>query len=419
MSDMFIRTPEGVTDYLPRECAVKKEIESRIGTVFLKYGYNFIETPTFEYAETFDGSSDAGLMYKFIDRDGAVLSLRPDITPQAARAAAAHYGNDGVPIRFCYITNAFRYNENYQGKLREFTQAGVELIGIKSDDADAEVVAVAINALLAAGLTNIRVDIGQVEFLKSVIAEAALSDAESKIIMDHILKRDFASVERFVADRRMPSGIKDILSNLCYCIGGREALTRCSALTDTGRAAEAIAQIDDIYRILAGYGLGQFVSFDLSMQGMLDYYTGVIFRVYTRGTGFSVIDGGRYDKLCAAFGKRLPAVGCAIRINNITAAMEYNQTAIPAAKADTLVVYTAAGRDAALHTADELRNCGLYIENSLIGGDLDVNIRYAESKNMNGLIFFEDAEHILMVDLKENKRTSLTGAELLRQAAGV
>ena len=411
MNENKLRTSEGVTDYLPNEYAVKNEIESRVAAVFGGYGYSFVKSPAFEYAEVFEGSSDASAMYKFIDRDGSVLSLRPDITPPIARIAAANYSLDDAPLRFCYVENAFRRNENYQGKLREFTQAGVELLGVSSDDADAEVIAVAINSLIAAGLKDFRVDVGRVDFLKGVLEETELAQTESGAVMNFILNKDYAGVENFIADKKIKPGVREILSNLCLYIGDGSVIKKCAEAVSNARALEALAKLDNIRGILNGYGLSQYVSFDLSMLGMLEYYTGVIFRGYARGTGFSVIDGGRYDNLCAKFGKNFPAVGFAIRINNLIPAFASQNVPIETAKTDTLMVYTESGRDSALAVADELRSDGMLVENSLLGADLEKNIEYAKKKNINGIIYFKDAENAELISA-DGGSASTTRSEL-------
>jgi len=408
-----LRTPEGVTDYLPRDYALKKEIESRIESVFYGYGYSFIKSPTFEYAEVFEDSSDSASTYKFIDRDGAVLSLRPDLTPPIARIAATNFTREDVPLRFCYVENAFRCNESYQGKLREFTQAGVELIGVSSCEADAEVIAVAINSLITAGFADFRVDIGQVEFLKGVIEEAGLPCEDDKRLMDLILNKDYAGVERFVSGKIIPPGVKEILSDLSSRIGGGEILSRCRDLTGNGRAVKALERLGEIHDILKGYGLGEFISFDLGMLGMLDYYTGIIFRGYVRGTGFYVIDGGRYDNLCGKFGKDFPAVGFAIRVNNLIPAFESQSEMIPATKADTLVAYAANGRDGALAAADELRSLGLLIENGLLGSDVEANVQYAKKHGIGGVIYFTDDDNAVLIDVNSGGRAATTRRELI------
>ena len=138
--DAKLHTPEGVKDYLPCEAAFKSEVERNIETVFYRYGFLPVSSPTFEYMEVFDGNGglSPNQMYKFIDRDSSSLALRADMTPVIARIAATAYEKKDIPLRFYYFENVFRHNENYQGKLREFTQAGIELIGVNSYDADAE-----------------------------------------------------------------------------------------------------------------------------------------------------------------------------------------------------------------------------------------------------------------------------------------
>ena len=165
-----LHTPEGVKDYLPLELKLKKTIECNIANVFKNYGYLPITSPTFEYNDVFCGMGGVkdNRVFKFLDRDGALLVLRPDMTPAIARIAATAYNKKQLPLKFYYIENMFRTNENYQGKLREFTQAGIEFLGVNSIEADAEVVSAAINALLEVGVKDFKIDLGHALFLKGV-----------------------------------------------------------------------------------------------------------------------------------------------------------------------------------------------------------------------------------------------------------
>lgn len=414
-----LHTPEGVKDYLPEELNYKKEAERRMENVFLKYGFNPISSPMLEYMEVFDGAGSINpkRMYKFIDRDGSILSLRADMTPSIARIAATAYEEDNIPLRFYYIENAFRHNESYQGKLREFTQAGVELIGVNSFDADAEVIAAAVNSIIATGLNCFRIDIGHVQFFDGIFDEAGFDEKTRNKIQHCIIKKEFTAVEELVRDFDISIELKSFLSSLPLYIGGYEVLERVKALVKNEKSLKAIDELESIFDIIKGYKLEEYINFDFSVVGHLDYYTGIIFRGYTKGTGFSIISGGRYDKLIKNYGADYPAVGFGIKVNDLVSALVSQNVKYDAEKADTLLVYGREGRSNALMMADELRSKGLCIENSLFGEDMEKNKAYAEKRNMGGILYFYDSSNVKVINLSDGSENDMDISKLLNREA--
>ena len=416
MIDQRLHTPEGVKDYLPNEEAFKIEIERRIETIFTRYGYVPLSSPTFEYMEVFEGmgSVKPKQMYKFLDRDSSMLALRSDMTPAIARIAATAYDKNDLPLRFYYIEDVFRYNEKYQGKLREFTQAGIELIGVNSADADAEVIAAAVNSLIASGLKNFKVCVGNVLFFNAVIEEGGFDNDTYLKIQDFITEKDFAEAYKLVKESQAPKGVKSIFEHLPVFIGGREIISKAKEFIKSKAAVDALISLENVFDILKAYGLEKFVKIDLSIIGNFDYYTGITFRGYAEGTGLSVISGGRYDKLIKNYGADFPSVGFAIKLNNLISALENQKTDVTFVHADTLIAFTDEGRNTAVETADELRSKGLNIENSLLGADIQKNMNYAEKKKMGGILYFSDNENVKIIDMTSREIKDVKISELLK-----
>ena len=179
MNSKLLHTPDGVRDIFGDECAEKKLLEERILRIFHSHGFRDIETPVFEYFDVFGneiGTIPSRELYKFFDREGNTLSLRPDFTPSIARAAVRYFLQDPDPVRLCYIGNTFVNNENLRGRMKENTQMGVELISDSSVDADAEIIAMAIESLLAAGLSDFQISLNHVQFMNSLVQEAGLTE---------------------------------------------------------------------------------------------------------------------------------------------------------------------------------------------------------------------------------------------------
>ena len=322
MMNYKLHTPDGVKDYLPEEYALKKKIENSVQGVFDKCGYKAIDTPAFEYIQVLDGMGgiEASRMYKLLDRDGSILALRSDYTPAIARIAATAYTAEDIPLRFCYVGNCYRYNENYQGKLREFTQAGVELIGKGGFEADTEILKMAVDSLIAAGLDDFRVDIGEVSFLHGILEGSGISAELTEKIRSSILEKNYVGVSELAVDMDASVEVKNILIDLPMLIGGIELLERLESVVKNSVSRAALSYMHDLYDALGDYR--KYISFDFSVMGQMEYYTGLVFRGYARGTGFSIVDGGRYDNLVKNFGANYPAVGFSVNINNLMAAVK-------------------------------------------------------------------------------------------------
>lgn len=416
MIDVKLHTPEGVKDYLPQELAFKTEIERRIETVFARYGFLPISSPTFEYMEVFQnkGSSGEKQMYKFLDRDGSVLALRSDMTPAIARIAATAYDESDIPLRFYYFENVFRMNEHYQGKLKEFTQGGIEVIGIDSVDADAEVIAVAVNSLIASGLKDFHIGIGHVQFFNAILEEAGFDEDLCLKIQDYMSLKDFVAVNDLVKETNASDGIKSFFEELPLLIGKKEIIERAKGFSKSEKALKALETLEEIYNVVKAYSLEKYIKIDLSIMGRFNYYTGVIFQGYAKGTGFSVISGGRYDKLVKNYGEDYPAVGFAIKINNLLSALESQKAEFEFKSASTLLAYTKEGRLTAVEAADEMRSKGMNIENSLLGCDIDKNIAYAKAKKMGGILYFSDNENVKLINVETNDIKDVKISELLK-----
>lgn len=399
-----LHTPEGVKDYLPLECALKKKIEDSAAGVFSKYGYLPVTSPTFEYNDVFCGMGGVkdNRVFKFLDKDGSLLVLRPDMTPAIARIAATAYSKKDLPLKFCYIEGMFRTNENYQGKLREFTQAGIEFLGINSIEADAEVVSVAINSLLEVGVSNFKIDLGHALFLKGVIEESNVSDDIASEIQKNIIKKNYVAVNE-LAENISNEDIKYILQELPLLIGDLNVIDNVKNKVSNEKSIEAINYLTELYSILSEMGFADYVSFDLGVIGSMDYYTGLIFRGYAKGSGASILDGGRYDNMVEQFGANMPAVGFALKVNELMKTMDLSV----ADSSNYLIVYNKADRINAFKTADILRKNNISVECSFLGDNIDINREYALNKNINNILKIENNK-LTLLNLKDNSENDVT-----------
>ncbi|MDR1137141.1 MAG: ATP phosphoribosyltransferase regulatory subunit [Synergistaceae bacterium] len=391
MIDNGLRTPEGFKDYLPGEYFFKKQIEDGLESVFRRYGYSSVGTPLLEYVEVFadKGSVDPRQIYRLIDREGNTLALRSDVTPPVARIAASNFSGSDMPLRFCYVENVYRYSPSYQGRNNEITQAGIELIGAGGYEADAETLAVAIDALLSSGLDDFRIDVGHVRFLNDVLEESGLDPAVCGELNSSVIARDFVAAERIGRENNVPENVSRLMSNLPIFSGGTDMLDEALSETEGESPRAALMNLKNIHSVLSDYGFEKYVLFDLSMAGNMDYYTGMIFRGYTSGMGFSILDGGRYDGLLSRFGEPYPSVGFIIKVHNLEGALEKQNGLSNSAGADVLVAWDEKGRNAALAEASRLRRDGLRVECSFMGSDTEANLDFARRRGIKKLYCFD------------------------------
>ena len=399
-----LHTPEGVRDIYNKECETKLALQKKLSTVFHLYGYQDIQTPTFEYYDVFReeiGSTSTQELYKFFDREGNILALRPDITPSVARAAATLFENEDFPIRLCYAGNTFINHSSYQGRLKENTQLGAELIGLDSIEADAEMIAMVVDGLKKVGLKEFQVSIGHVDFIRGLMCGAELGEKESREVRTLITNRNYFGVEELLDSRNVKENIKKAFHILPELAGGAEVLEQALKVAPDLNARLGVTRLQQIHRLLKLYGAEDHVTFDLSMSGNYGYYTGVIFRAYTYGTGDAIVRGGRYDHLLEKFGKSTPSIGFAIIVDELMNALNRQKITVETLHKN-LIVYTEQTEEQAVSLACSFRSKGRNIE--LLKREPEEERggyeKYARRTGVSAMLYLRDDEKIEMLNLK-------------------
>ena len=349
MNQKRVHTPEGVRDIYGLECKKRLRLKDKLNHVFALYGYENIITPTFEFFDIFNsekGTVSSKEMYKFFDREGNTLVLRPDITPSVARCVAKYYDSEERNLRFAYTGNVFLNNSSYQLKLKETCQMGAELINDPSSHGDGEIIAMALDCCLNAGLKDFRLTIGQVEYFQGLVECIEDEDVKEQL-RELIINKNFFGLIEFVESLDIPQAVKDVFIQFNELNGDVDILDKADALVSNETSKRAIRKLRKVYRMLQVYGLEQYISFDLGMLSRHNYYTGVIFKAYTYGTGDAVLKGGRYDNLIEQFGKKAPSIGFAIVLDSLMMAMERQKIEMEADSTDMLIIYEEAAMEAA------------------------------------------------------------------------
>lgn len=328
-----LQTPKGVRDFLPEETALKKYIENCCREIFKSWGYLEVMTPTFEFYDVLStgGYSNADtLLYRFFDRDGEILVLRPDVTTPIARIAATKLTSWERPLRLCYIQNIFRYEDTQVGRQREFYQAGAELIGSKEPDADAEIIAMAAKMFADIGLKNFYIDIGQVGFFNGILEELDITESCQRKLRMLLYSKDFVGLKEFAEETAMDNQTRTLLLELRRLRGDFEGvIPHARALAKHERSHAALDNLSDIHAVLKMYGVADRVFLDLSMVKDLSYYTGMIMEGYISNSGYMLCTGGRYDNLLGEFGGTEPATGFAMGIERAMLAFRGQDLRVP------------------------------------------------------------------------------------------
>jgi ATP phosphoribosyltransferase regulatory subunit len=396
--------PRGTRIFLPLMAAKKRRLEERLLTVFFRWGFQEIVTPSFEYMDVFTvglGVAYQEQLFKLEERrTGRLLALRPDITTQIARLSATWLKERPRPLRFCYVADIFRHNDSQTRNTQELYQAGVELIGLESPEADAEMIAIAVECMQEVGLDDFRLAVSQPEFFRGVLSEAGL-DAEARMqIQTALQKKDTSALETLVTQSPLTEHYRHVLLQIPTLFGKTEVFHKAATLVQGQTARRALENLVKVYGILKAYGLEDRVLIDLSDIRGFDYYTGITFEGFTPTLGYRVCSGGRYDHLLGRYGPDDAATGFAIDLEALLEALEKVNPAPVRCSADCLLMDFRQDKREAVRISRELRSRGHRVARDIITRDLNGSLDYARQTGIRfglimGLESLADDEAIL------------------------
>lgn len=327
------KIPAGVQYFFDDEARLRREVERRVMSVFAGWSYDEIILPIFDYHDLFARGMGAELSertYRFCDRDGALLALRPEMTSLVARTVATRFIGRARPVRLSYSGEVFRYDEPTERAAREFHQLGVEQIGESTTAADIEILLLAAEALSMLGLSDFRLALSHVDFFNGVADYLCLSSADRLLLRELIDRRNSQALDAFLRERapQVEEERRRGFCRLTQVAGKEEALVNARAVLRNERSRAAVEQLASIYATLDALGLSEHFDIDLGDAGGLEYYTGLTFKVYVPGCGAEIGGGGRYDHLLASFGSPEPAVGFSLSLDALAAALAHRRAEI-------------------------------------------------------------------------------------------
>ena len=325
MKNKLLHTPDGVRDLYNEEYKNKLDIQNKLHQVFAEYGCLDIQTPTFEYFDVFSnqiGTTPSKDLFKFFDTEGNTVVLRPDFTPSIARCVAKHFEPEEEPVKLCYMGNTFTNASNYQGRLKETTQCGVEYVGDGSAKADAQMLSMVVDCVKAIGISDFQISVGHAGFFDALLDAASLRRKQANDLRDLLNNKNFLGVEEFVDKLEIAENLKQLFLLLADFDITEEDFANAKRWANAyPKIAKAMDSLDELNCNLKENGIENYVSFELGTISNYEYYTGIIFAGYTYGLGEPIVKGGRYDTLLSNFDKDAPAIGFAFVVDQLLTAV--------------------------------------------------------------------------------------------------
>jgi len=353
--------PTGVFEMPPGKADFVRRLEGILLDSFRRWGYQEVRTPAMEYLDTMAQgleTDELDMAFKLVDRPtGRMMALRSDVTPQVARMAALAMQDVPRPLRLCYVADVYRYSRDPSHPRRELIQAGAELMGLDDPQADAEVVALAIDSIRSMGLSDIKISLGQARYARGLLQECSLPGEVEDLLVEAASRKDVMQMTVLLEQAQVHGPLAEAMLSLAHLRGGIDILEQAEALSPNDECSNALSNLRDVLELVDSYGVDAgTVQIDLGELTSFRYHTGVVFSGFVSGAGRAILKGGRYDNLAEKYGKPSPATGFAIDILElveIVSATDIVQNAL-----DYLLVNRSGNRELALRTAKALRKAG-------------------------------------------------------------
>jgi len=316
----YTQIPPGTQILIGGAARRRRALERVICSVFEGWSYEEIIPPIFDYYDVFIkgmGTGPEEQIYRFIDREGNILALRPEFTSLVAKTVATRLASAPRPIRLFYSGEVLRFEKPKGGRQREFAQIGIEHYGGVGKSSDLEVLLIAVEALQRLGIQAFQINLGSVDFFGGIVDRMELPAAEIAELKDVLNVKDQPGLEALLDKLPLADRRKKILRSIPHWTGGRSVIHEARQLVRNPRSVEALDHLEHIYSVFERLDLAQHLTIDLGEIRGFDYYTGILFRAYVRNLGFEVAGGGRYDGLPSAFGEDLPAVGFSFSLDRL------------------------------------------------------------------------------------------------------
>lgn len=387
----MISKPRGTRDFTPEEMRKRRWLEQKMRSIFEKYGYEEIATPTIEHLDLFTLKSGEGIIeetYAFEDKAGRKLALRPELTAPVMRFYVERFQMETKPIKFYYFGNCFRYDRPQKGRYREFWQFGCELIGSDKPEAIAELIAMAYNILRESGLRNIILRIGNLDILRRFLDSIGARDAE---IMRLIDKKDFEELRKKMEEKDF-EGFKRFIE-----IKKIEEIEY-----------EEADRMKEIFEFLEEFAIPY--NLDLSIARGLDYYIGVVFEIDAPKLGAEkqICGGGEYNLVPLLGGRKIPTAGFAIGFDRTLLALETEGIKFGRENKPVYIAYMEGMIKEAIKIVRMIRQHDIKAEMDLMRRSISKSLEYANKKGFNKVIIVAPDEwkknKVILKDMEKREQ---------------
>ncbi len=412
---MNIGIPKGVKVLSPKETSDIENIEEHISKIFKLWGYEKITLPYFEYYDVHKkaiGKTLKNQTFRFVDRyEGEILVLRADFTAQVARYVASLKEKD-FPIRLFYNNDVFRYIVPKAENIWNKRQIGIELIGSNSLEADAEIIAVAINSLKDLGIKDFQIDLNNVKLFYNLKEILNLNQENFDKLMLSIRKKEFFNIKALTSKFDVPEKIYDFITKIPKLQGDISLIDRLiDEYQEFKEISEPLKNLKQIYEILKAYSLEDRIVFDLGEPKEFDYYTGLIFEIFIKDFKKPIGIGGRYDNLLSKYNGNIPATGFAFDVFNLYEYMKDKDLLKTERGKDFFIIDTTKDKKTAYKIASHLRRKGYSVARDVVKRDSKQSIEFAFKNGFKNVIVIglekEENEIYLYTSLKNRKKIKI------------
>ncbi len=409
--------PKGVKDFLPLKAAKVEFLQQQLRQIFAAWGFRPVITPQLEFLDVLERGLGEGLRdrtFRFDDRQsGRLVAFSPDMTPQIARIAATRMRELPLPLRLSYSGRVLRHTEQQAGKDRDIFQTGVELIGLDSPEADAEMIAMAIEALQAVGAEGFTIDIGQVDFFRGVMDGLPLDGRLAELVADAILRKDSSELQSLLKDVELEDAARKEVLALPRLYGGRKVLETAAGVVRNERSRKALDNLSQVLDVLEVYGVLDHVTIDLGELRGLNYHTGITFQGFLPGLGRAVCSGGRYNNLTAQYGFAAPATGFTFSLLHLLFALDKTLDERVTPATDLLIYAVTDQLRPAQQLAHRLREQGYSVARDILPRTRKQTLEFARKMNYRYLALVSGQEdEVILVRLADDRRQQFSWQEI-------
>jgi histidyl-tRNA synthetase len=415
----MFQVPRGTRDFTPEEMQKRRYIEQNMATTFMSFGYGEIQTPTFENVELFTAKSGESILnelYTFTDKGGRQLALRPELTAPVIRCYIERLQMEPKPLKLFYFGNCFRYDRPQKGRYREFQQAGCEIIGSDTPEATAELLALAYTLLKNVGLTNVKINIGNLTIISDIFKKLNLLKDDQKILLPFIDKSQFDDLRIALRD----CGVSEKETDQFITILQTSDISEIKSFIDNDTDATAeLTRMETILGLLKNAFHMSDYTIKLSIVRGLDYYKGLVFEIDAPvlGAEKQLCGGGSYELVSLFGGTAVPTTGFAIGFDRTILALEAEGFIFTAPKLDVYIIPVNEDMiSVCILLASELRSAGLSVDFDQLRRGMGKSLKYADAKHVENVIIIGPKElekkTVTLRDMKTGKQETVLLSEV-------